>query len=359
MLRIRRIQRQKLMRTGCAVLCVTAFMVAVLSVPAVAKALPDTVCSLLAAQVMKDEYARMFKEFSSQYVRPESYIQCVPISLSAVPGYDYEEETPPAIPDGVEFVSGRDLCGYTDTPTLLLSNRTNLNIDLNNIATDKLPFSFDTETDSPVVLILHTHGTESYLPKGVNYYTPDSTFRSTDITQNVVSVGKVLADALNAAGIPTVHDTTMYDEISYNAAYTNSRNAARRWIEQYPTIKCVIDLHRDAIVNADGENVKPVTDFAGVSTAQLMLVVGTDDAGANHPNWKTNLTFAAMLQKQANDTFPHLMRPVNLRQASFNQQLASGSFLLEVGSCANTVDEAQEAAKLFARIFIKVYYDQN
>ena len=90
-----------------------------------------------------------------------------------------------------------------------------------------------------------------------------------------------------------------------------------------------------------------------------MLVVGTDDAGATHPNWKTNLTFAAMLQKQANDTFPHLMRPVNLRQASFNQQLASGSFLLEVGSCANTVDEAQEAAKLFARIFIKVYYDQN
>lgn len=359
MLRIKRIQRQKLLRISIAVLCIAAFMLAVLSVPMAAKALPDSLCTLLAAQVMKDEYARMLKEFSSRYVRPESYIECVPISLSAVPGYDYEEEAPPAIPDGVEFVSGKDLCGYTDTPSLLLSNRTNIKIDLNSIATHQLPFSFDTQADSPAVLILHTHGTESYLPDGVNYYTPDSTFRTTDTTQNVVSVGKVLADALNAAGIPTVHDTTMYDEISYNAAYTNSRNAAKEWLEKYPTIKCIIDVHRDAIVNADGINVKPVTDFAGVKTAQLMLVVGTNDAGAAHPDWRTNLTFATMLQQCANDTFPRLMRPVNLRQASFNQQLASGSFLLEVGSCANTVDEAQEAAKLFAQVFIKVYNEQQ
>ena len=357
MLKINGRKKQKILRIGCTALCVISFMISVYSIPTVAKALPDKVCGMIAAQVMKDEYSKILESFTSRYVRPESYVECVPISLSAVLGYDYEEETPPAIPDGVEQVGIRDISGYGDTPLLLLSNRTNFGVDLNSLDISKKPFEFEAPSEGPAVLILHTHGTETYLPSGIEYYTPDNTFRSTDIATNVVSVGAVIADCLNKAGIPTIHDTEMYDKESYNAAYTNSREAAKVWLEKYPTIKCIIDVHRDAIVNADGINVKPVTEIGGKSTAQLMLVVGTNDAGANHPGWKTNLTFATMLQKKANDKYPHLMRPINLRQASFNQQLAVGSFLLEVGSCANTIDEAREGALLFSEIFIQAYYE--
>lgn len=358
MLRIKRAQKQKIFRIGISVLCISAFMMAAFAIPAVARALPDTVCGFIAAGVMKDEYAQLMKSFTSRYVIPESYVECVPVSLSAVPGYDYEEEISPAIPEGVETVIEKDLRGYSDTPSLILSNQTSYNVDLDSIDISLLPFSFSAVDEQPVVLIIHTHGTEAYLPDGINYYSPDTTFRSNDITENVVSVGKVIADALNEAGIPTIHDTTMYDAESYNSAYTNSRNAAKEWLEKYPSIKCIIDVHRDAIVDADGNNVKPVFTLDGTSAAQLMLVVGTNDAGANHPGWKGNLTFAAMLQQQANTYYPGLMRPINLRRASFNQQLAPGSFLLEVGSCANTVTEARLAAQCFASAFIRLYYSK-
>ncbi len=355
MLRIRRAQKEKIFRIGISVLCVTAFMLAVFTVPAVARALPDTVCGFIAAGVMKTEYAAIMKSFTSRYVIPESYVECVPVSLSAVPGYDYEEETPPAIPDGVETVIEKDLCGYVEVPCLLLSNWTNYDVDIQGLDLSVLPFDFPQDDVLPAVLIIHTHGTESYLPDGINYYTPDTTFRSKDINENVVSVGKVIADALNSAGIFTIHDTTMYDAESYTSAYTNSRNAAKEWLKKYPSIKCIIDVHRDAIVDADGNNIKPVIRVNDTPSAQLMLVVGTDDAGANHPCWKTNLTFAALLQEKANTEYKGLMRPINLRKASFNQQLASGSFLLEVGSCANTITEARAAAQLFAQIFISAY----
>lgn len=345
-------------RIGISVLCAAAFMLAVFTVPAVARALPDTVCGIIAAGVMKDEYANIMKSFTAQYVIPESYVECVPVSLSAVLGYDYEEETSPAIPEGVETVITKDLRGYVGEPKLLLNNWTNYSVNTDKTVLTELPFSFSAEY-LPQVLIIHTHGTESYLPDGVDYYSPDTTFRSTDITENVVSVGKIIADALNDAGIVTIHDTTMYDAESYNSAYTNSRNAAKQWLEEYPSIKCIIDVHRDAIVDADGNNIKPVAEISGTSAAQLMLVVGTDDAGAAHKDWQTNFAFAAILQTNANAQYPGLMRPINLRKASFNQQLAPGAFLLEVGSCANTLTEAQSAAAYFAQVFIETYRMNN
>jgi len=354
MIRIRKKHKQIFLRVFCCLLCASVVITAVLSVPVIARVIPDSVCGLIAAGVMKNEYKELLNGFTDRYVRPEYYAECVPVSLSAVLGYDYEEETQPVIPEGVELVSARDLCGYNGSPQFLLSNQTKFTV---SPPDGGLPFAFPKDATEPVVLIIHTHGTESYLPDEVNYYTENDTFRSTDINKNVVSVGKVISDELNKAGIMTIHDTTMYDEASYNAAYTNSRNAVKKWLAEYPSIKCVIDVHRDAIVTADGKNIKPLVNIDGTDTAQLMLVVGTNEAGAAHPDWKTNFSFAACLQQKANIQFPRLMRPLNLRRASFNQQLCQGFFLLEVGSCANTITEARSAALLFAKVFADTYYE--
>lgn len=354
MIRIRKKHKQIFLRVFCCLLCASVVITAVLSVPVIARVIPDSVCGLIAAGVMKNEYKELLNGFTDRYVRPEYYAECVPVSLSAVLGYDYEEETQPVIPEGVELVSARDLCGYNGSPQFLLSNQTKFTV---SSPDGGLPFAFPKDATEPVVLIIHTHGTESYLPDGVNYYTENDTFRSTDINENVVSVGKVISDELNKAGIMTIHDTTMYDEASYNAAYTNSRNAVKKWLAEYPSIKCVIDVHRDAIVTADGKNIKPLVNIDGTDTAQLMLVVGTNEAGAAHPDWKTNFSFAACLQQKANIQFPRLMRPLNLRRASFNQQLCQSFFLLEVGSCANTITEARSAALLFAKVFADTYYE--
>lgn len=206
-------------------------------------------------------------------------------------------------------------------------------------------FSPSSAAFAPQVLIVHTHGTEGYADSAENAY------RSQNIEQNVVAVGAAFADALGECGLSALHCETMFDADSYIKAYTNSYAAVQNYLLQYPSIRYIIDLHRDAIPDAAGGYARLAADIEGTSYAQLMLVVGTDEAGARHPNWKNNLRTAAELQKSACASYPGLMRPINLRKASFNQQLSPGYLLLEVGSCGNRLDEACGAVRLFAKSF--------
>ena len=201
---------------------------------------------------------------------------------------------------------------------------------------------------SPLVLIVHTHGTEGYNEcETEGYYDASLAVRSEDVTKNVVSVGASLAEVLNDFGIATLHDTTMCDKASFVRAYKTSAALVRSYLEQYPSLRFVIDLHRDAIIAADGTSTAPTFSFAGEDTAQLMLVVGTNDAGADHPHWSDNLSLALHIQKQLSEDYPGLFRKINLRAASFNEQLSSGYLLLECGSIANKRSQAERAAKLF------------
>lgn len=61
-----------------------------------------------------------------------------------------------------------------------------------------------------------------------------------------------------------------------------------------------------------------------------------------------NLRLAAYLQNAVNTVHPSLMRPINLVNERYNQQLTTGSLILEVGSSGNTLQEALTAVRLFA-----------
>ncbi len=214
---------------------------------------------------------------------------------------------------------------------------------------------------SPLVLVLHTHATESFtLPEEsyniINddgtqtcYYSPsDSTTRTTDNTKNVVHLGEIFTQTLNSMGIPTIHCQTQHDYPEYNKSYSNSYSTVQEYLEKYPSIEYIVDLHRDSIVRQNGEKIKPVYKIDGQNTAQIMLVMGT---GSNHPNWRRNLSLALKFKSVADEIYPGLSRPVYLRSWSFNQELCTGSVILEVGSCANTLKEAERAATLAAEIF--------
>lgn len=238
---------------------------------------------------------------------------------------------------------------------IYISNETKLAPDLDSLAAAQYPISVKAGEESlPRVLIVHTHGTEAYSDS-----TPDGATRTTDKNKNVVRVGKELAGLLNLYGIPTLHSETMHDEISYITSYNSSKKEVQKLLALHPSIKYVIDVHRDAIPNDGNSRVKPIAHIGGESTAQLMLVVGTNAGGGDHPGYIHNLTVAAYLQKQMNDTYPGLARPVNIRSAIFNQNVCSGAFLLEVGSDANTLDEALAAARLFARCFAATEFQQS
>ena len=203
-------------------------------------------------------------------------------------------------------------------------------------------------TGEPYILILHTHGTEAYSAEGQSSYTPSDSFRSVDTSENVVAVGRVMADTFAAAGIPTLHCTDMFDRDSYRDAYTYSARAVREYLAAHPSIRIVLDVHRDSIVRSDNTKIRPVTEVDGMDIAQFMIVTGTDFKGANHPDWQNNLNFALKIQKNMTDYSSTLCRAINLRGAGFNQQYAPGSLLLEVGSCGNTLLQAKRTAVLVA-----------
>ncbi len=200
------------------------------------------------------------------------------------------------------------------------------------------------QTDQPQVLIVHTHATESFEPFDRDFCDTSYTWRSTDNSQNVVFLGDLIAQQLEQAGIAVIHDTTQHDYPSYNGSYERSAETIRQWLEQYPSIKVVLDVHRDAIENPAGNLIKPVAVINGEKTAQVMIIAGCDDGTMNMPNWSENLRWAAALQSTAESMFPGLTRPVFFCYRKYNMDLTTGSLLIEFGSHGNTLEEASRAA---------------
>lgn len=251
----------------------------------------------------------------------------------------YEPVTPDEPPAGTPLP--RDLSRGSDR--VYAQNETGLPLDLDALSRAAYPIgAVAAGGGEPVVLILHTHGTEAYADDGG---------RSDDTARNVVSAGAELAAILEDYGIPTLHSTTMHDALSYIASYKSARNEIAAVLKAHPSIRYVVDLHRDALPPENGAPVKPVVSLFGEDCAQMMFVAGTSAGGGAHPDYLQNLTVTAHLQKRLIDLYPALMRPVNVRPAVFNQDLCPGAILLEVGSDANTRAEALAAVRLFARGF--------
>ncbi len=200
-------------------------------------------------------------------------------------------------------------------------------------------------TDDPQVLIMHTHTTESYFPFTGDYYDKTYSSRSTDNTQNMVAVGNKIEEELKKAGIGVIHDTTQHDYPSFNGAYDRSAVTVQNYLKKYPSIKIVLDVHRDAIISGDTVTA-PVADVNGKTAAQVMIVNGCANENINYPNFLQNLSFSAALENQMEGDYPGLTRPVLFDYRKYNQHLTTGSILLEVGGHGNTLEQATYSGEL-------------
>ncbi|MEG2930992.1 MAG: stage II sporulation protein P, partial [Ruthenibacterium sp.] len=142
-----------------------------------------------------------------------------------------------------------------------------------------LPFAIEKNSAEPQVLLMHTHATECYEMQPHGWCDPAFSARSTDSALNMVAVGAQIAAQLNAAGVNTVQDTTLHDYPSYNGSYAKSNATVRRYLAQHPSIKVVLDVHRDAIQKQDGTRIKPVAEIDGKTSAQVMIICGADKDG--------------------------------------------------------------------------------
>ncbi|MBE6957528.1 MAG: hypothetical protein E7447_00045 [Ruminococcaceae bacterium] len=193
------------------------------------------------------------------------------------------------------------------------------------------PLDWTLTGEDPTVLILHTHATESYTRQEGEIYEESSAYRTFNASYNMLSIGEELTRVLESGGISVLHDRTLHDYPSYSGSYDHARKTIKAYLEAFPSIRMVIDLHRDALdLGADTQ----LTTSATVGTeksAQLMLIAGSD-RNASHPNWQENLGLSVKLTAILEKMYPGITRPLQLRQQRFNLDMTTGSILVEVGA---------------------------
>lgn len=268
-----------------------------------------------------------------------------------------EEEAPPAAEEGGSAVAQTITANSnTITGTIDLNNNTaGITVDPNGLCESVLTQRLRPAGEGPQILITHTHGSEAYTMAGDDFYTETDTARTDDPNYNMIRIGEEMKAVFESMGFSVIHDTSLYDYPSYSGSYTRALAGIQSYLEQYPTIAVVLDVHRDALIADDGTVYKAVTQVEGENTAQIMLVCGSNDGGLTHPDWQQNLNLAAHIQLHMTAIEQTLARPVNLRAQRFNQHLTPCSLLVEVGTSGNTLQEAIRGARYFARAAGEVY----
>ena len=234
-----------------------------------------------------------------------------------------------------------------DAEAISVDNGTSLHPDMGALLTMEL--GLELRGDEPTVLILHSHTTESFTGGG---YTESSPYRTLDPAHNMTALGALVAQILEEAGIGVIHDTAFHDYPSYNGAYTHAARSTKAILEEHPSIRLVLDLHRDAADTPSGQLVTACS-LEGEKAAQLMFVLGTDER-LSHPDWERNLSLALKLQTILESENSGICRDLNLTRNRYNQHLGDLALLVEIGAAGNTLDEAKLAARELAEAIVRL-----
>lgn len=234
-----------------------------------------------------------------------------------------------------------------------LRNTTSYSVDAKSMLEKDLPFEIK-DTREAQVLIVHTHTCESYMDSDSGFYYESFYPRTTDNEKNVAAVGEEISDSLKAHGIGVVHATVQHDHPSYDGAYDRSYNTIQSYLDKYSEIKVVLDIHRDSMTNDSMTKFKPTFDYNGKKAAQIMIMAGHDESGADFPMWEDNLNFALKLQNTCETMYEGFTRPLYFGDFTYNMNVNSGSLLIEVGTDANTLQEALLSGELLGNALAQV-----
>lgn len=236
----------------------------------------------------------------------------------------------------------------TKENNVYINNKMGEKIDITADLSGELGFKV-LKSDEPQILIYHTHTTEAYMDDESQYYTDFDEPRTTDSEKNIVKIGEIIKEQLENAGYKVVHDKTIHDYPAFSGSYNRSAETVNKALKEYPSIKIAIDVHRDTITSGN-DKIAPVVNINGKEAAQVMLVMGSQTGSVtNYPNWRQNLRLATKLQYVFESNYPQFARAMLLKSAKYNQHLTTGSILLEVGSDANTFEQAKYSAQLIGQ----------
>lgn len=206
------------------------------------------------------------------------------------------------------------------------------------------------EEDNPLVYIYNTHQKESYNSTYVEDY---------NITPDVLLMSHIIQEKLNNEGVKTIveeNDITKYlqdNDMNYSKSYQASRVFLMEKINSYPSLKLIIDLHRDA-ANYDIST----TVINGKTCAKVMFVVGKE-----YNTYEQNLETTNKINNKIIALYPELSRGVLEKKGKgvngvYNQDLKNNIILLELGSDKNNIDELTNTIELIIPI-IKEYVNEK
>lgn len=287
-----------------------------------------------------------FTSAAAPRTRPILSALPLPLSESTLSSPEVESPSAPEAMPHKAFAAEPSMVANT----LQIKNSTAYPI--NQGAMLSVPLSFSAE--NPKVLILHTHTSEAYAVSPNYTYVPSDPYRTEDPSYNICRVGDMLKKTLEENGIGVIHDTKSHDYPSYSGSYNRSLETIEKNLAQYPSIEIVLDIHRDALADEDGSYMKTQATIDGATTAQALIIVGTDAGGLPHPDWSKNLALGLRLQKTMCDMYPTLCRPLHLRTERFNGHASPGTLLIEIGSCGNTMEEALRCASYVGNALSKM-----
>lgn len=198
-----------------------------------------------------------------------------------------------------------------------------------------------TVSGKPLVIIYHTHSSESYMP-----YT-ESNYHRAEEEGTVRDVGDVLEAELKKKGINVIHDKTVHDRPSYNESYSRSLSTIQALVKKYPTAVYIIDLHRDAAAASATEG--KYIEIDGKRVAKFSMVVGK----ANE-NYVELYDFAKKVSSTAESMYDGFGGAIIEKNYNYNEFVSNKALLLEVGNNKNTIEEARACGKYFAGVLASI-----
>ncbi|HHV74005.1 MAG TPA: stage II sporulation protein P [Thermoanaerobacterium sp.] len=233
------------------------------------------------------------------------------------------------------------------------------------------------DDSKPLILLYHTHTMESYVATLKNKYVAAYGYdRTNNLNYNMVRVGDSLAEYLTKDyGISVLHDRTIHD-YNYDQSYYNSSLSVKKYLEEYPSIKVTIDLHRDGYgsVMQPGVDTIPVLsslpnqdyrkkytmEINGQTVAKIMFIIGSRRTADMNEDWKKNYEFAKQISDKLNELYPGISLGIEIHQyAEYNQHFSEKGILIELGSNYNTLEEALNSTPYLAKAIYLVLKDDG
>lgn len=227
-----------------------------------------------------------------------------------------------------------------------ITSTTSLNSSIFNVKEAlKADLSIEKNSDEPQILIMHTHSQETFVDSVEGDY---STY--------IVGVGAYLAEILREKyGYNVIHDTSTYDimegKLDRSDAYNYANEGIEKMLAKYPSIKVVLDVHRDGV----NENTHLVTEINGKKTAKVMFFNGLSYSNVNgpieylkNPNLQENLAMSLQMQLLTKAYYPDFTRKIYLQAYRYSLHHRGRSMLLEVGAQTNTLEEVMNAMEPLA-----------